>query len=104
MKKQENTKQKLFEMVNKLEPSFKLTEEYMEPTRGRSDQTALKKFIYIDRLLGNAMTEEQAIKLMDDIRNELSIEDIQILKDNVSGPLYSHLSEYDGEMGGLSRY
>jgi len=27
MKKQENTKQKLFEMVNKLEPNFKLNED-----------------------------------------------------------------------------
>ena len=82
--------------------------EMIRPQRGpnasQQNSEALKKFIYIDQLLGDAMSEEQATKLMDDIRNELSIEEIQILKDNVSGPLYSHLSEYDGEMGGLSRY
>ena len=182
MKKQENTKRKLFEMVNKLEPSFKLNEEVVSEEISRdlkdalatsideiladSDYTIgnsprdiqgvvndllsdgryghnynvdenelhqfvqqylddvakstsdygsardqggprsekLQKYIYAASFLGDDMTEEQATKLMDDAKQELSIEEIQILMQNVGGAFYGELSQYNAEMGGLGRY
>ena len=81
-----------------------VNEDYYPARGGEGNSEAFKKFKYAIDLLGDNMTEDQAIQMMDEIKNELSIEEIQILMDNISGPLYTELSQYDGEMGGLNRY
>lgn len=65
----------------------------------------LQEFVAIIDFLGDEMTEEQAARLMDEARSELSIADIKKLS-NFSGGSNFHyeLSQYDGEMGGLSRW
>jgi hypothetical protein len=63
-----------------------------------------ENILAIANFLGEAMTEEQSVQLMDEVR-ELSIADQEMLLANINGgPLYTELSMYDGEMGGLSRY
>lgn len=64
----------------------------------------LNDFLNICEFLGEEITEEQATRLMDEARHCLSISEIEILMTNTDGPLYSCLSEYNGEMGGLNRY
>lgn len=64
----------------------------------------LQDFINVAEFLGDEMTEEQASRLFDQAKNELSITDIKKLHDNVGGLLYRELSQYNAEMGGLSRY
>lgn len=54
--------------------------------------------------LGPDMTDAQASNLMDQCKESLSIAEMQILKDTISGPMYTQASMYDAEMGGLSRY
>jgi hypothetical protein len=64
----------------------------------------LKEFLTLANFLGDEMTPEQASRLMDEAKQVLSISEIEVLLEEVSGPLYTELSMYDGEMGGLSRY
>jgi len=64
----------------------------------------LREFIAIDDFLGDAMTEEQATRLMDEAKRELSQADIETLAANVSGPLYTDLTEYYGECGVIPGY
>lgn len=53
---------------------------------------------------GSDMTEEQASRLMDDMKHDLSIDDIQALYESVEGGvMFTELSMYNGEMGGLMR-
>ena len=51
MKKQENTKQKLFEMVSKLDPTFKLNEEILQG----NDKSKLNEDIGIDVEVGDTI-------------------------------------------------
>lgn len=58
-------------------------------------------------VLGDTMTEEQAQKAMDYLREHGSIADMESLyySDDVAmTPLYSLLSETNAEMGGFARY
>jgi len=64
----------------------------------------LEEYKAIVDFLGDEMTEDQATRLMDDARSELSIADVERLKANVSGPMYTQLSMYEGEMGGFQRW
>lgn len=64
----------------------------------------LKEFIAVAEFLGDAMTDEQANRLLDEAKQELSIAQIETLCQYCTGPFYTALTEYDGEMGGLSRY
>ena len=64
----------------------------------------LDQVIAIAAFLGNEMTDEQASRLMDDAKQNLSIAEMEILHGELSGPLYYEISMYDAEMGGLSRY
>lgn len=65
----------------------------------------LGEFLAIANFLGDDMTEEQASVLMDEAKSKLSISDMEIFMANVDcGEMYYELSQYDAEMGGLSRY
>jgi hypothetical protein len=64
----------------------------------------LARFIAIIEFLGDGITEEQSARLMDEARSELSIIEMQELKEHCSGALYTDLSMYEGEMGGFDRY
>lgn len=64
----------------------------------------LKDFIVISEFLGSEMTEEQTTRLIDEAKQSLSISELEILTDNVSGSLYTELSQHRAEMGGYSRY
>lgn len=65
----------------------------------------LSEYLAIANFLGDEMTEEQASKLMDEAKRDLSIADFEAFMANVeSGAMYYELSVYDAEMGGLSRY
>lgn len=57
----------------------------------------------IAEFLGDEITEEQTLRLMDEIRS-LSISDREYLLKRINGLLYTELSMHDGEMGGLNRY
>jgi hypothetical protein len=57
----------------------------------------------VEQFLGSEMTDEQAMKLMDEAR-QLSIADREELLMDCSGPLYTEMSMHDAEMGGLGRY
>jgi hypothetical protein len=98
----DTSKQMLFEAMHKV-TGMPLNEE--EYPRGGGNSEVLKKFIYADRLLGEKMTEEQAIQILDDAKSQLGIGDMETFKANVTaGALYTLLSEYEGEMGGFNRY
>jgi hypothetical protein len=63
-----------------------------------------ENIIAIANFLGDAMTDEQAVQLMDEAR-QLSIADCEYIMDRINGgPFYTEMTMYDGEMGGLSRY
>ena len=64
----------------------------------------LERLIAIIDFLGNDISQDQAEQLMSDARENLSIAEMEILKAEATGALYTLLSMYDGEMGGLSRY
>ena len=53
---------------------------------------------------GREMTDGQAKTLMDLMRGNLSISEMQYLYDTVGSPLSYHISEYIAEMEGLGRY
>lgn len=64
----------------------------------------INELIAIADFLGDEMTEEQSIRLMDDARS-LSIADRERLLNALpGGPLYTEMSMHNAEMGGLSRY
>ena len=63
------------------------------------------ELLAIANFLGEEMTEEQSVRLMDEAKNDLSISEIeQLYMELEGGPLFTEVSMYDGEMGGLSRY
>ena len=63
------------------------------------------EFIAIAEFLGDDMTDEQAERLMDEARADLSIADMALLLDKLpGGAFYTQLSMYSGEMGGLHWY
>jgi hypothetical protein len=63
-----------------------------------------ENIIAIANFLGDAMTYDQSVQLMDEAR-QLSIADCErIFHEIDGGPMYTQISMYDGEMGGLSRY
>tara|TARA_R110000744_G_C19371646_1_gene562777 strand:+ start:14757 stop:14966 length:210 start_codon:yes stop_codon:yes gene_type:complete len=65
----------------------------------------LGEFLAIANFLGDDMTEKQASALMDEAKSNLSISDKEILMATVDcGEMYYELSQYDAEMGGMSRY
>jgi hypothetical protein len=64
----------------------------------------LDRIIAIAEFLGDKITPEQSTQLMDDARQHLSIAEMEVLKDHVSGSLYTDVSMYEGEMGGFQRY
>jgi len=63
----------------------------------------LDQILAIVDFLGDNMTDEQSIQLMDEAR-QLSIAEQEVLLSRTNGPFYTEISMYDGEMGGLSRY
>ena len=64
----------------------------------------LREFIAIANFLGDDMTEDQANKLMDEAKAELSQTDIETLSANVGGSFYTAISEYHGECGIIPGY
>ena len=64
----------------------------------------LNEAIAIVKFLGNDITDDQASRLMDQCKQELSIADLEVLKSNIAGPMYTELSMHEGEMGGYWRY
>jgi hypothetical protein len=66
----------------------------------------LNEFLAIIAFIGDDMTEDQASRLMDKAKSELSIADRQRLlgRHDLPGNFYFEISQHDGEMGGLSRY
>jgi hypothetical protein len=65
----------------------------------------LTEFLAIIHFLGDSMTEEQASRLMDEAKENLSIADITRLYYKLEGgPMYTMVSQYNAEMGGLSFY
>jgi hypothetical protein len=65
----------------------------------------LRDFLNLADFLGDEMTEEQAIRFMDEAKQVLSIAEIEVLLNELPGTaLYTEVSMYDAEMGGLSRY
>lgn len=66
----------------------------------------LQYYLNVCDYLGEDMTPEQAQKLMDQAKQNLSINDIDRLKNSVglTGPFITEISQYNAEMGGLNRY
>jgi hypothetical protein len=65
----------------------------------------LKEFLAVANFLGDDMSEDQASDLMDQAKGVLSIADFERFMTQVDcGNMYYELSQYNGEMGGLSRY
>ena len=65
------------------------------------------EILAIVEFLGKDMTEKQAEALFIKIKSELSIANQEFIFDAYEiafTPIYTMLSMYDGEMGGLSRY
>ena len=63
----------------------------------------VNELIAIAEFIGDEMTDAQAERLMDDVR-ELSLADREILLNALhGGPFYTEMSMHNGEMGGLSR-
>ena len=58
----------------------------------------------IVEFLGEEMTDEQAAKLMDECRFFCSISEMEKLRDQLTGPLYTLITMHEGEMGGYGRY
>lgn len=63
-----------------------------------------KEFLAIINFLGEDMTEEQAIQLMDEAKEALSLYEINALYSKCFNAMYSELSQFNAEMGGLNRY
>lgn len=64
----------------------------------------INELLAISEFLGDEMTEEQSKRLMDQAR-ELSIYDKERLYDALNGgSLFTEMSMYNGEMGGLHNY
>jgi len=64
----------------------------------------VNEFKAVVEFLGEDITEEQCGRLMDQAKQELSRDDLQELYLTMSGQMYTELSMYNGEMGGLGRY
>lgn len=65
----------------------------------------LRYFLNVISFLEDDMTDDLAIKLMDEAKDNLSLSEIEYLCSICPGnDFYTKLSEYDAEMGGLSRY
>jgi len=65
----------------------------------------LQDFFNVAFFLGDEMTDEQASRLMDEAKQNLSIADIETLLHELPGtPFYTEVSTYNAEMGGLNRY
>ena len=63
------------------------------------------EILAIANFLGDKMTDEQSVRLMSEAKNGLSISEIeQLYAELEGGPLFTEVSMYDGEMGGLGRY
>jgi hypothetical protein len=63
----------------------------------------LEQIIEIVEFIGDGITDDQADRLMGEAKG-LSVAEMEILKQNISGPVYTLISMYEGEMGGFSRY
>ena len=65
----------------------------------------LQDFLNLADFLGDEMTEKQAIRFMDQAKECLSLSEIEVLLEKLPGSaLYTEVSIYNAEMGGLSRY
>lgn len=65
----------------------------------------LQDFLNLADFLGDEMTDQQASRFMDEAKQCLSIAEIEVLLEALPGTsLYTEVSQYDAEMGGLSRY
>jgi hypothetical protein len=65
----------------------------------------INEFLAVATFLGDNMTEEQSTQLMDQAKHALSIAEIETLSQHCPGSsFYTRLTEYNAEMGGLSRY
>ena len=65
----------------------------------------LQDFLNLAHFLGDEMTEDQASRFMDEAKQCLSISEIEILLQRLPGTaLYTEVSLYNSEMGGLNRY
>ena len=65
----------------------------------------LDQFLTVVNFLGDDMSQQLASDIMSFAKQRLSIEDMEILMRNCDdSAIYTELSMYDAEMGGLSRY
>lgn len=65
----------------------------------------LNQLLAIAEFLGDEMTDEQSVRLMDEAKSSLSLVEINELYAQLKGgPLFTEASMYNGEMGGLNRY
>ena len=67
MKKQENTKQKLFQMVSKLDPTFKLNEEILQ---GSDESNELEENIHNTAQMGGVLNSRGTAGYNPDATNE----------------------------------
>jgi hypothetical protein len=60
---------------------------------------SLRDFITVAEFLGNDMTRDQATRIVDEAKQQLSQNDISKLSNYVGGHLYTDISEYNAECG-----
>lgn len=65
----------------------------------------INELIAITDFLGDEITDEQVNRLMDNIRESVSIADREVVLSCLNGgPLYTALRENERELGGYFRY
>ena len=64
----------------------------------------LNSAIAIMNFLGNKMTEAQASELLNQMKGNVSIAEMEYFLQIATGPMFAELSQYNAEMGGLGRY
>ena len=70
----------------------------------KSDNTGtVQNILAIAEFLGDEMTDDQAIRMIDEIK-KLSIADREIIYQHIEGRLYTEMSMHNAEMGGLHNY
>ena len=84
---------------NRVNASYKRQKE--EDSLG---STSYQSFTNKIKRLGNLMTDEEAIEMMDDMKRMLSQDEIMdvynfVDRNNISSPIYTYLDQYKGETG-----
>lgn len=64
----------------------------------------LHYFLNLVEFLGDDMSQDQAIRIVDEAKRELSMNDMERFKANATGEIYYLLSEFEAEMGGFERW